>query len=177
MNFPIRSFLTLTILTVALAACGTTVAAPVTEKPAPSEPAVPTAEPTVPPTEQPTAQPSEVPAPERDVDGFITVYPGVASGPGGSIQDALDHGPTGPGGLPNLVNGVLFRDVDGRIFLATAVSDTATPTFDGPVLEVLGYPNDGPSWDMANAELLGLQEADGIVFQENAQILGTIELA
>lgn len=182
MNFPIRSFLLLSILAIALAACGTTVAAPASKSPAPSEPAAPTAEPTTAPTEQPTAeptvapteQPAEAPADERAVDGVITVYPGIASGPGGSIQDALDYGPTGD--LPALVNGVLFRDVDGRIFLATAVSDPAAPTFDGPMLEVLGYPNDGPTWDMGNAELIGLQEADGIVFKENAQILGTIEL-
>lgn len=138
----------------------------------------PSVEPTVAPTEQPSEQPTEVPAEapadERDVDGVITVYPGIASGPGGSILDALDYGPTGD--MPALVNGVLFRDVDGRIFLATAVSDPAAPTFDGPMLEVVGYPNDGPTWDMENAELLGLQEAHGIVFQENAQILGTIEL-
>ena len=174
MNLPIRSFLALTTLTIVLAACGTTVTAPTSEKPAPSEPAVPTADPTVEPTEKPAEQPTEDPSDEREVDGIITVYPGVASGPGGSIQDALDSGPSGD--LPVLVNGVLFRDVDGRIFLATAVSDSGAPTFDGPMLEVIDYPNDGPSWDMANAELLGLQEVNGVVFKESAQILGTIEL-
>jgi hypothetical protein len=40
---------------------------------------------------------------------------------------------------------------------------------------LLNIPNDGPSWDM-NAELLGLQEANGIVFLEGAQVLGSLEL-
>lgn len=96
------------------------------------------------------------------------------SGPGGTIQEALDIGPAGE--YPTLVNGVLFRDTDGQIYLATSVSDVTTPTFDGPMLLVLGQPNDGPSWDMANAELIGLEEANGIVFRQNAQILGFLEL-
>jgi hypothetical protein len=78
--------------------------------------------------------------------------------------------------MPNVVNGVLFRDTDGRIYLATSVSDIAVPTSDGPMLEVLGYPNDGEMWDMANAEMLGLEEANGIVFSQDTDILGTLEL-
>ncbi|HSK93486.1 MAG TPA: hypothetical protein VLA76_05455, partial [Candidatus Angelobacter sp.] len=163
MNFPIRSLLTLVILAVAQAACGTTVGAPASETPTPSVPADPTSEPTV--------EPTEAPAPERAVDGTITVDPGAFSGPGGSIADAIANGPD-TADNPSLVNGVLFRDIDGRIFLATAVSDTGAPTFDGPMLEVLDYPNEGTMWDMANAELLGLEEANGIVFKQDSQILG-----
>ena len=44
------------------------------------------------------------------------------------------------------------------------------------MLEVLNTPNDGPSWDMANAELLGLEEANGIVFNQNAQVLGYLAI-
>ena len=44
------------------------------------------------------------------------------------------------------------------------------------MLEVLNTPNDGESWDMANAELLGIQEANGIVFKQGAQVLGYLEL-
>ncbi len=44
------------------------------------------------------------------------------------------------------------------------------------MLEVLEYPNEGSMWDMANAELLGLEEANGIIFQQDAQVLGTLEL-
>ena len=60
--------------------------------------------------------------------------------------------------------------------LFTSVSDVAAPTFDGPMLEVLDYPNDGDMWDMANAEMLGLEEANGIVFRQDTDILGTLEL-
>ena len=71
---------------------------------------------------------------------------------------------------------MLFRDTDGRIFLATTVADEDAPTFDGPTLEVIGFPADGESWDMANADLLGLEEANGIVFKRDSQVLGIIEL-
>lgn len=167
-----RSIFALTIIAIVLAACGTAVGTPASEAPIPSQPATPVGEPSA----EPEA-PSEEPAPaERDVDGILTVYPGTWSGPGGmSIQDALDAGPTGPD-LPNVVNGVLFRDTDGRIYLATSVSDDSVPTFDGPMLEVLDYPNDGSMWDMAEAEMLGLEEANGIVFRPDTDILGTLEL-
>ena len=122
------------------------------------------------------AEPAAPAEPERDVDGILTVYPGTWSGPGGmSVQDALDAGPTAPD-MPTVVNGVLLRDTDGRIYLATSVSDVAVPTSDGPMLEVLDYGSDGPMWDMANAEMLGLEEAYGIVFRQDSDILGTLEL-
>ncbi len=184
MTHQIRSVLALSIVAIVLAACSTAVGTPASEDPTPSQPATPVVEPSVEPSEEPIAEPSvapeapsEEPAPaEREVDGILTVYPGTWSGPGGgSIQDALDAGPTGAD-LPTVVNGVLFRDTDGRIYLATSVSDVAAPTFDGPMLEVLEYGNDGPMWDMANAEMLGLEEANGIVFKQDSDILGTLEL-
>ena len=107
--------------------------------------------------------------------GTITVAEMAFSGPGGTIQEALDNGPTGDE-VPTLVNGVLFRDTDGTIYLASSVSDTAAPTFEGPMVEVLNIENDGDSWDMANAELLGLEEANGIVFNQNAQVLGFLAI-
>lgn len=177
MTHPFRSFLALAIVAIVLAACGTTIGAPASEAPAPSQPATPAVEPSEEPTTDPVApsEPADPADEERDVDGVITVYPGTVSGPGGSIQDALSNGSDDPD-MPSLVNGVLFRDTDGRIYLATSVSDAAVPTFDGPMLEVLEYPSEGPMWDMANAEMLGLQEADGIVFQEDSQILGILEV-
>ena len=78
--------------------------------------------------------------------------------------------------MPSLVNGVLFRDTDGTIYLATSVGDASVPTFDGPMLEVLNTEIAGYSWDMADAELLGLEEANGIVFKPDSQVLGTISL-
>jgi len=191
MTHSIRSILAFSILAIVLAACGTTIGAPSSQAPSPSEPAVPSvepsaepsvapsvepsAEPSVAPSVEPSVAPSEAPADEeREVAGTITLFAGTWSGPGGTIQEALDIGPTTD--LPTLVNGVLFRDPDGRVYIATSVSDVTAPTFDGPMLEVLEYPNDGPGWDTANAELLGLEEANGIVFNQGAQVLGHLEL-
>ena len=171
MTHPIRSILALSILVIVLAACGTTTGAPVSPAPSPSQPASPSVEPSVTPSVEPSAPAVEA----RDVAGTITVAEMAFSGPGGTIQEALDNGPTGDE-VPTLVNGVLFRDTDGTIYLASSVSDTAAPTFEGPMLEVLNVENDGDSWDMANAELLGLEEANGIVFNQNAQVLGFLAI-
>jgi hypothetical protein len=174
MTHPIRSILFLSILVIVLAACGTTVGAPASETPSRSEPAAPSVEPSV----EPSVAPSEPAAPadeEREVAGTITVAEGmVHSGPGGTIQEVLDIGDSGE--YPTLANGVLFRDTDGTIYLASSVSDITAPTFEGPMLLVLGHPNDGPSWDMANAELLLLEEANGIVFRQDSQILGFLDV-
>ena len=190
MTYPIRSILALTILVVVLAACSTTIGAPASEAPAPSEPASPSVQPSVQPSVKPSVKPSVEPsvepsvapsvAPEpvavaHDVAGTITVAEGMAfSGPGGTIQEVLDLGDSGE--YPTLANGVLFRDTDGKIYLATAVSDVSAPTFDGPMLEVIGLRSEGPDWDMANAELLLLEEANGIIFRQNSQILGYLDV-
>jgi hypothetical protein len=169
MNHHTRSILVLAAIAIALAACGTVAETPTLETPAPTEPAAAT------PSVEPSVEPSEPAAEERAVAGVITVAEGmVFSGPGGTVQEALDVGPTGDD--PTLVNGVLFRDTDGTVYLATAVSDASAPTFESPMLEVRNIDNEGDSWDMANAELLGLEEANGIVFNPNAQILGFLEL-
>ena len=180
MTFHFRSIIALSILVIVLAACGTAAGAPTSpsQAPSPSQPAAPTVEPSAEPTVEPTVEPAEtpVPAPEqREVAGTITVYPGAFSGPGGTIAEALANGPTGDE-IPTLVNGVLFRDTDGTVYLATSVSDVTVPTFETPMLKVLNTPNDGPGWDMANAELLGLEEANGIVFKQGSQVLGTLEI-
>jgi hypothetical protein len=169
MTTPQRSILALSTLAfvLVLAACGTTVGAP-TAQPTTSP------DPSVAPSEQP-ADPSEPAGEERTVDGTLTVAEMAFSGPGATIQEALDAGPTGDE-LPTLVNGVLFRDTDGAIYLATSVSDADAPTFDGPMLLVLGMDNEGPSWDMANAEIINLTEANGIVFKDDAQVLGFLAI-
>jgi hypothetical protein len=164
MTTRIRTLLLLATVTTLLAACGTATGSPASQTPE----LTPPTSPSVVPTESPAAD-------GREVAGTITVAEGMTfSGPGGTIQEALDIGPTGE--EPTLVNGVLFRDTDGRIYLATGVSDESVPTFEDPMLEVLNMDNTGDSWDMANAELLGLQEANGIVFNQNAQILGFLEV-
>jgi PBP1b-binding outer membrane lipoprotein LpoB len=168
MTRSIRSILAISVLAIVLAACATTPAAPTSEAPAPSDPAAPSVEPSMAPSEAPVDE-------EREVAGTITVAEGMTfSGPGATVQEALDLGPDDE--LPQLVNGVLFRDTDGTIYLASSVSNTSVPTFEGPMLEVLNMDSEGDSWDMANAELLGLEEANGIVFNQDAQILGYLEL-
>jgi hypothetical protein len=174
MNLRFRSILAISIIAIVLAACGTTVAAPESESPAPSQPATPSVQPSVAPSEAPV-EPSEPAVQEREIAGILTAAEMAYSGPGGTIQEALDNGPTG-NDLPTLVRGILFRDVDGTLYLATSVSDETTPTFEGPMLEVRNMPNDGPSWDVDNADLLGLREANGIIFYEST-ILGFLELA
>jgi hypothetical protein len=166
MTAHIRTLLLLTITTIVVAACGTGAASPASQSADPTLAADPSVE--------PSEAPVESPAEGREVAGTITVAEMAFSGPGGTIQEALDAGPTDD--LPTLVNGVLFLDTDGTIYLATSVSDETAPTFEGPMLEVLNMDNAGDSWDMANAELLGLQEANGIVFKQNAQVLGFLEV-
>ena len=167
MTSRIRTLLSISTMTIVLAACGTATGAPESQAPEPTQAAVPSVEPSV--------APSQAPADEREVAGTITVAEGMTfSGPGATVQEAIDTGTSGE--YPNLVNGVLFLDTDGTIYLATSVSDVSAPTFDGPMLEVLNLVNTGASWDMANAELLGLEEANGIVFNQNAQILGFVEV-
>ena len=163
--------LLLATVTTLLVACGTNAGAPTSQAPDPTQPSQPSS-PSVAPSEAPSAPVAE----EREAGGTITLADGMAfSGPGATIEEALAMGPT-EGDLPNLVRGVMFRDLDGQIYLATAVTDTETPTFDGPMLRVAGMDNTGESWDMANAELLGLQEANGIVFHPEHTILGFITI-
>ena len=169
MTDPIRSILALSIVVIVLVACGTGIGAPATQAPSSSEPTAPLVEPSVALTESPSPGNEE-----REVAGTITVAEMAFSGPGGTIQHALDLGPTGD--LPQLVRGILFRDTDGTIYLATSVSDITAPTFEGPMLEVLNIPNDGPSWDMANADLIGIEEVNGIIFGQEAQVGGYLEI-
>lgn len=166
MTTRIRTLLVLTAMTAVLAACGTAADAPSSPTQEPSQPANPSVEPSQAPTESPDEP--------RDVAGTITVAEMAFSGPGGTIQEAIDNGTDGE--YPSLVNGVIFLDTDGTIYMATSVSDVAAPTFEGPMLEVLNMANDGNSWDMALAELNGLEEANGIVFRQNAQTLGFVEI-
>jgi hypothetical protein len=162
----IRTLLLLTITTALVAACGASAGSPASQTADPTQPADPSVE--------PSEAPPESPADEREVAGTITVAEMAFSGPGGTVQQALDAGDSGE--FPALVNGVLFLDTDGTIYLATSVSDESVPTFEGPMLEVLNMDNSGDSWDMANAELLGIEEANGIVFNPNAQVLGFVEV-
>ena len=156
MRTPIRSLLFLSLLAVVLAACGTTAGTPAESTP-------PSSAPSDPPSESPDATP--------EVDGTITFVDGVAvGGSGGSIANALAAGSD----EPMLVNGVFYMDTDGNLYLADSLTDASVPTFGGPILEVLNYPDSPDTWDMANAEVTGLQEANGVRYFENNQLFGVV---
>jgi hypothetical protein len=160
-----RLILTFSILVLVLAACGGTVG----ESPGASEqPASPT--PSAAPS-APADAPSEAPG-AIEPDGTITVVTdAIADGPGESISAALEAGRT----EPTLVNGVFVSDVDGTLYLAEAISSTSPLTFEGAVLEVLNYPASAGEWDPENADVTGLQEADGILYFESHQLYGVVE--
>jgi hypothetical protein len=94
----------------------------------------------------------------------------VPGGPGISLSDAM----AGDLSQPVLVRGTLFKGPDGAVFFADSLADPAVPTFGELRLRVENYPTDGPTWDIADAEITGLQEANGILFFEDTQLYGTI---
>jgi len=158
---PIRSGLVLVALAVILAACGTGGESPASEQPSPSAPATPSEEPSVEPSEEPSVEPSEAPTASPEPVGILTIADGmVPSGPGLTLAEAL----AGDLSQPVLVRGVLFRDADGVVYLADEVTDASVPTFGDLRLMVENIPTDGPTWDLADAEITGLQEANGTYF-------------
>lgn len=162
-----RSLLIISVLAFALAACAT--AAP----PAASPSTAPSAQPSTDPSPTPSEEPAETPDASADVVGTLTMVDGVATtGPGIGLEEALAN----PTDQPVIVRGALFKDADGTLFLAASVTDASAPTFGGPLLRVLGYPEVAAEWDLANAEITGLQEANGILFFEEARLYGVIDL-
>ena len=156
---PIRFILASTALAVLLAACAagtdpSTSPEPVTPSVAPSEPAA---------SDEPGASPEPV--------GTLTAADGaVVDGPGTPLDEAL----AGDLSQPILVRGTLFLDADGNVYLADSLVDATTPEFGDVRVTVENYPTDGPTWDMADADITGLQEANGILFFEDTKLYGTI---
>jgi hypothetical protein len=163
MKIPIRYLLPVSALVLVLAACADTGVSP-TPSVEPTNPATPSEAPSeAPPSESPEASPEPV--------GVLTVAEGaVADGPGVSIAEAL----AGDQSQPTLVNGTLFLDADGQVYLADSLVDPSVPEFGDLRLRVENYPTDGPTWDMDDAAITGLQEANGIRFYEDTQLFGTI---
>ena len=157
--------LLLAIVAIILAACGSTVA----ESP-PIEPS-PTATPSASPSTEPSEDPSEEPSVGAET-GTITMVDGVAAGgPGASVSESIAANT----GEPMLVNGVLLMDTQGTIWLCDAFAGGGIPSCGDPSLRVIGYPEDTSDWDMAHAEMTGLQEGEGILWFDEAQIFGVIE--
>jgi hypothetical protein len=168
MTTSIRSVLALVAIAIILAACAQTAADP-----------TPTLEPSSPPSTAPSeapaesAEPSESPDASPEPIGVLTVHEGaVADGPGVPLADALD----GDLSDPILVIGTMVLDADGQLFFADSVTDASAPAFGDIRLRVDNYPTDGPTWDMADAEITGLQEANGVRFYEDAKFYALIVL-
>ncbi|MDQ2690001.1 MAG: hypothetical protein M3Y29_06980 [Chloroflexota bacterium] len=164
MTTRIRSILALAAVTIILVACGTTTGDARSQTP---EPATPSVQPSDAPSEQPSEAPAETPEPV----GVLTAADGaVVDGPGTPLEEAL----AGDLSQPILVRGTLFLDTDGTVYLADSLTDASAPEFGDLRVVVENYPNDGPTWDMAEADVTGLQEANGIRFFEDTKLYGTI---
>ena len=165
----IRSVLALTAIAMILAACAQTAADP-TPSLEPSSP------PSTPPSQAPveTPEPSEAPeTPDASPEpiGVLTVQEGaVVDGPGTPLADALE----GDLSEPVFVVGTMVLDTDGQLFFTDSVTDASAAGFGDIRLRVDNYPTDGPTWDMADAEITGLQEVNGVRFYEDAKFYALI---
>ena len=159
----IRSLVGAAALAVVLAACGTSASSDPQSSPDPS--ALPTSSPA-------PSTPDESPAASPEAIGTLTVAEGmVADGPGITIAEAMAADLS----QAVLVRGVVFRDADGQIFIADSVVDASTPTFGDARLRVANYPTGSPTWDMADAEITGLQEVNGVLFFDDTKLYGSID--
>jgi hypothetical protein len=167
MKNQIRAISALAAMIVVLAACTSAGTGSPSASPEPSSPT----QPSVAPSEAPSESPSEAPSAPAEPTGTLTVADGaVVDGPGTPLAEAL----TGDLSQPVLVRGTLYRTADGEVFMAASLDDASAPTFGGPIVRVANYPTDGPTWDMASAELIGLEEANGIRFFADTKLYGTI---
>ena len=153
--------LLLAIVAIVLAACGSTGGASPSAEPTESASQTPT----------PSTEPSEEPS-EGAETGTLTMVDGVsAGGPGASVSDSIAANT----GEPMIVNGLLLMDQQGTIWLCNAFAGGGVPSCGDPSLRVIGYPEATSDWDMAHAEMTGLQEAEGILWFDTAQIFGVVE--
>lgn len=167
MKTQLRSLFALTTAAVLLAACGTVGVGDPNPSISPSSTPTPTVEPSRAPSETPAETPDGAPVPS----GTLTFTEGaVVDGPGTPLAEAME----GDLSQPMLVRGTLFLDADGKVYLAESVTDASVPTFSDLRLAVANYPTDGPTWDMADADITGLQEVNGIRFFEDTRLYGTI---
>ena len=101
--------------------------------------------------------------PEGNADGILQIAEGVAGGPGISIDEALGQAGTVTG--PLLINGALFIAPDGTVLLCSAIAESFPPQCGGSRLLVRG---------LDPATVPDLQEANGVRWAEQVQLLGTI---
>ena len=167
MKTSIRSLLVLASLAIVLVACGTT---PGASDPGSSVGASSTPLPSVPTSHPPSDGPSDEPEPSPTPAGTLTIVGAAVDGPGTPLAEALQ----GSLAEPVFVNGVIFLDIEGNVWFADSLVDASVPTFGDVRVRVEGFPNDGPTWDMDDPNVVGLQEANGILFKEDAQLYGTV---
>ena len=161
MKTSIRSFLVLSAIAIVLAACGTVApSSPPSNEPTSSPPT------SVAPSEAPSDAPEETPVPAPEVIGTLTIVPAAVDGPGESLAAAL----AGDLSQPVFVRGFVFKDTDGQVYFADEMTGSEQR------VRIAGYPTDGPTWDLGDAGLTGLQEADGVLFYEDAAVYGTVSL-
>ena len=175
MKTSIRSILAVMAMAILLAACATAGTGDPTPSLEPSTPASPSAPPSLPPSEAPAETPAPTESPEADPEpiGTLTPQDGAAvDGPGIPLADALE----GDLSQPILVIGTMVLDADGQLFFTDSVTDASVPTFGDVRLRVDNYPTDGPTWDMADADITGLQEVNGVRFFEDAKFYAVIAL-
>ena len=181
MKTSIRSILAVTAIAILLAACATAGAGDPTPSLEPSTPASPSTPPSAPPSEAPaetpapteTAAPIETPKASPEPIGTLTPQDGaVYDGPGVPLTEVLE------GDLSNavFVIGTLVLDTDGQLFFTDSVTDGSVPTFGDVRLRVDNYPTDGPTWDVAEADITGLQEVNGVRFFEDTKFYAVIAL-
>lgn len=123
----------------------------------------------------PTANPdgTEPSAGAEDQGGSFVVMDinGVVDGPGISLTEAIADA----GGEPKLVAGVLLMDNDGVIWLCEEITDSSPPKCGEPRLRVENYPEGGAEWNLEDAEITGLQEADGVLWFEGTRLYGEVQ--
>ena len=116
--------------------------------------------------EQPTSSDAGASPPDGRsvaVDGVLIIEEGAtASGPGISVEDALDQM---GGDQPLLVNGALVIDQDGLVLLCGALAESFPPQCGGARLEVRGLDPAGQP---------DLEEANGVRWLDSVQLLGRV---
>jgi hypothetical protein len=128
-------------------------------------------EPTVTPTQAATSGAASASA-EPSAGTFRIVNVGVVDGPGTDLVDAIERAT----GDWDLVNGTVLMDLDGTIwFCETVVVDVSPPTCSPPRLRVVDWPEGTADWDLSQPLSNNLQEAEGVLWQENFQLVGIVE--
>lgn len=121
-----------------------------------------------------TAPSGDADAPEAVGTFTFVDLGGPVDGPGISVGEALEA----PEGQELIVNAIILQDRNGDLWMCDALTESSPPACDEPALRIDGYPGGGLELDPESAELLGMQEADGVVWIDAAytQNYGTVEL-